>query len=127
MSNTSTQIPFGIIFRGQPEYTYREVDQFIDCSDNIHPLTFRAKYVQFLRDFLSGEIKPSTLVDWNILCKFYGDLDARADIDYRTDNWEEEPEIVAGGKFFDGRAKKLREHLLKHGITVSSLSDNRVL
>ena len=109
------KIPFGIIFRGQEDYTFQEVSQFIEATDNIDEHR-RAGYIEFLNQFLDGKIKPSTLVDATSLLTFYHDLDNRADIDYREGHWDDCPDVFAGGKFFDGRAKKLRSHLIKHNL-----------
>ena len=42
---------------------------------------------------------------------FQGDLDNRADIDYREGHWDDDPNIVAGGKYFAKQAKKLMDHI----------------
>jgi len=114
MTNTSTKtIPFGISFRGQPDYTNSEVSNFIECADGITPLEYRNQYISFLGDFLSGKIKPSTQVDVDIAREFQADLDNRADIDYREGHWDDDPEIVAGGKYFAKQAAKLKRHIAK--------------
>jgi hypothetical protein len=45
---------------------------------------------------------------------FQADLDNRADIDYREGHWDDEPQIVAGGKYFAKQATKLKRHIAKH-------------
>ena len=110
----STTIPFGVSFRGKPDYTSSEVSHFIECADNIEPQALQDQYVAFLEDFLSGKIKPSTQVYFNMLCFFYSDVDNRADIDYREGHWDDEPTIFAGGKYFDSIAKKLKAHIAKY-------------
>ena len=110
----STTIPFGVSFRGKPDYTSSEVSHFIECADNIEPQALQDQYVVFLGDFLSGKIKPSTQVDVNVMGIFYSDVDNRADIDYREGHWDDEPTIFAGGKYFDSIAKKLKTHIAKY-------------
>ena len=112
MSNTT--IPFGVSFRGKPDYTYSEVLNFIECADGLEPLEYRNQYIAFVEDFLDGKIKPSTQVDVEIVREFQADLDNRADIDYREGHWDDEPEIVAGGKYFAKQAEKLKQHIAKH-------------
>ena len=109
----STTIPFGLTFRGQKSYTYSEVANFIECADGIEPLEYRNQYIAFLEKFLDGKIKPSTQVDVDIARVFQGDLDNRADIDYREGHWDDDPQIVAGGKYFAKQAAKLKRHISK--------------
>jgi len=116
MTNLTTfapvQIPFGISFRGKPDYTYSEVSNFIECADGIEgPNNFKGRYIEFLESFLSGKVKKSTLVDVDVLAQFIEDLENRADIDYREGHWDDEPDIVAGGKYFASQAKKLKFHM----------------
>lgn len=109
----TNHIPFGISFRGQKSYTQSEVSHFIECAEGIEqPL--RDQYVTFLNDFLDEKIKPSTQVDRDVMLCFIEDLDNRADIDYREGHWDDDPEIVAGGKYFAKQAHKLMDHLKKH-------------
>jgi hypothetical protein len=109
----STTIPFGVSFRGKPDYTSSEVSHFIECADNVGPQALRDQYVAFLEDFLSGKIKPSTQVDVDMMRFFHCDVDNRAQIDYREGHWDDEPTILAGGKYFDSIAKKLKAHIAK--------------
>tara|TARA_R110000803_G_C11789163_1_gene297773 strand:- start:74 stop:415 length:342 start_codon:yes stop_codon:yes gene_type:complete len=111
---STTTIPFGLTFRGQKNYTYSEVSNFIECADGLEPLEYRNQYFAFLKDFLLGKIKPSTQVDVDIVREFQADLDNRANIDYREGHWDDEPEIVAGGKYFAKQATKLKRHIAKH-------------
>jgi len=116
MTNLTTfapvQIPFGISFRGKPDYTYSEVSNFIECADGIEgPNNFKGRYIEFLESFLSGKVKKSTLVDVDVLALFIEDLENRADIDYREGHWDDAPDIVAGGKYFASQAKKLKFHM----------------
>jgi hypothetical protein len=110
------KIPFGITLRGQREYTLSEVTNFIECADNIEPLDLQCKYIGFLEDFTSHKIKPSTLVDVDIMLLFQGDLDNRAQIDYREGHYcsVDDREIFNGGRYFDKMSKKLKAHIAKH-------------
>ena len=118
------EIPFGITFKpngGKHDlYKYSEVSHFIECADGLEePL--QTDYRQFLKDWLGGKIKKSTLVDTELLELFHGDLDNRCQIDYREDNWEDDEEITAGGKHFGEVAIKLANHLKAYGIEVKWL------
>ena len=112
----SKTIPFGISFRGQREYTLSEVSNFIECADNIEPVALQSQYVSFLEDFTSRKIKPSTLVDVDVLQLFQEDLDNRAQIDFREGHYDpiDDREIVNGGRYFDKMSKKLKAHIAKH-------------
>lgn len=113
MTNYTTapvQIPFGISFRGQPDYTYTETELFIEGVENIEPAEFRERYVSFLNLFQEGKVRKSTLVDVDVIHMFIQDLENRADIDYREGHWDDCPDIVAGGKYFASQAKKLKFH-----------------
>lgn len=107
----SKQIPFGIIMRGQRDYMHSEVSNFIECADGIEPLTLREDYECFLDNLLSGKISKSTMVNVDVLKVFQADLDNRADIDYREGHWDDDPHIVAGGKYFDKISIKLKAHI----------------
>jgi hypothetical protein len=109
-------MPFGISFRGKPHYTYTEVSHFIECADSVYPMQHRNQYIAFLNDFLSGKIRPSTKVGIDIMIEFAEDLDNRANIDYREGHWNDEPDIVAGGKYFAKQATKLKQHIAKNKI-----------
>lgn len=116
MTNSTTfapvQIPFGISFRGKPDYTYSEVSNFIECADNMEgPNNLEGRYIAFLKSFLGGNVKKSTLVDVDVLAEFIEDLVNRANIDYREGHWDDCPDIVAGGKYFASQAKKLKFHM----------------
>ena len=113
MSKPNT-IPFGISFRGHRQYTLSEVENFIECADNIEPEALQNKYVAFLEEFSSWKIKPSTLVDIDVLKLFQEDVDNRAQIDFREGHWDDDPEIVAGGEYFDRISKKLKAQIAKH-------------
>ena len=111
MSNT---IPFGLTFRGQKSYTQSEVSHFIEIADSVGDNELRIKYVAFLEAFLDGKIKPSTQVDIDVILCFQSDLDNRADIDYREGHWDDDPDILAGGKYFAKQAKKLMDHICRN-------------
>ena len=111
MATSIQTIPFGLTFRGQKNYTYSEVSNFIECADGLEPLQYRNQYISFLNDFLSGKIKASTQVDLDIVIEFAEDLDNRANIDFREGHWEDDPSIVAGGRYFAKQATKLKQHI----------------
>ena len=109
-------IPFGVTFRGQREYTLSEVSNFIECADNVEPMALQNQYISFLEDFTSRKVKPSTLVDADVLQLFQDDLDNRAQIDYREGHYcsVDDREIFNGGRYFDKMSKKLKAHIAKH-------------
>ena len=111
---STTTIPFGLTFRCLKSYTYSEVANFIEYVDVLEPLQYRNQYIAFLNDFLSGKIKPSTQVDLDIVHEFQADLDNRANIDYREGHWDDDPSIVAGGKYFAKQSTKLKRHIAKY-------------
>jgi hypothetical protein len=103
------QVKFGIRFTVN-EYADRELSHFIDCADSIiDEDNIQKRYVDFLTSLMEGKVKPSTPVDIDVLFLFGGDLENRASIDYLEGHWDDEPEIVAGGKMFYGRYEKLKE------------------
>ena len=108
------QIKFGINFRGHwDSYTFNEVSNFIDNASSLEPLGLKKSYIAFLNLFLDKKVKPSTLVDYDVLEVFLGDIDNRADIDYREGHRDEEYEadLIAGGRYFHQISKKLEKHL----------------
>ena len=113
---TNNPITFGITLNGQKAYTGSEVEHFWECADNIEPLQLMHDYRDFLQAWLHGQIKKSTLVDIDVLKLFAGDLDNRADIDYREGHWDDEPQIVAGGKYFAKKQAELYAHIKKAGV-----------
>ena len=100
-------IPFGISFRGQREYTLSEVSNFIECADGVEPVALQSQYISFLEDFTSRKIKPSTLVDVDVLTEFKNDCANRYEIDF----WDDENRKEYGNKalYF----KKLSDHINK--------------
>lgn len=101
-----THVPFGLVWR-HTDYCYSEISNFQECVGNIDPQDLQDRYLKFLETFRS--VKKNTLVEKDVLQMFIADLDNRAQIDYREGHWDEEPEIVAGGKRFDKRCRQLRE------------------
>ena len=99
---------FGITFSIN-DYAYSEVSNFIECTDNISDEdNLRERYVDFLNALLIKQVKPSTLVDDDVIHLFIGDLHNRAHIDYLEGHWDDEPSIVKGGKMFLARCNKLK-------------------
>ncbi len=108
------KIPFGINFKlsggKHSEYKYAEWSNWIECASSVSPDSLRDDYIQFLRDWGDGKIKKSTLVDLECLKLFQGDLDNRAQIDYREAH-DHEDYIIAGGQHYDQWARKLEAHI----------------
>ena len=98
------QVKFGITFR-ITDYCHSELDNFKECAEGIQPVGLRDRYVQFLDAFKGGKNSP---VDPDVLSLFIDDLENRASIDYLEGHWDDDPDIMAGGKRFHQRAKKLR-------------------
>ena len=97
------QVKFGITFTVN-DYALGELDNFIECAEDLggeHNLTQR--YHAFVNDVTFKKVKPSTLVDLDVLTVFAEDLKNRANIDYLEGHWNHEPHIVKGGKMFLGR------------------------
>ena len=69
------KIKFGVRFRGMWDYTSDEVGSFIDHSDGIDSMELRLRYIDWLEnEFLEKKVKPSTLVDVDVLKTFISDL-----------------------------------------------------
>ena len=99
---------FGITFSIN-DYAYSEVSNFIECADNISgEKNLCQRYLDFLNAILAKKVKPSTLVDNDVIDLFIGDLENRANIDYLEGHWDDEPHIVKGGKMFLARCNKLK-------------------
>ena len=110
----TNQIKFGINFRGHWDtYTFNEVAHFAECADGISDGELRDRYIAFLDSFCAKKVKPSTLVDYDVLEVFLGDIDNRASIDYLEGNVDPEEwyEGYMGGKYFYQISKKLEKHL----------------
>jgi len=102
------KVKFGITFSIN-DYAYGEVSNFIECADNISEEdNLRQNYIDFLNALLTKKVKPSTLIDDDVIDLFIGDLDTRAHIDYLEGHWDDDPQIVKGGKMFWVRCNKLR-------------------
>ena len=116
---TQKQIPFGISFRSKKleQYIWSELMNFIECSNNPDEFDepdFAERYHALIHGILGGKIKPSTPVDFDLVEFFYNDLDNRAQIDYRSGQWEDDPEINAGGEYFHRLSGKLKAHIQAH-------------
>lgn len=98
------QVKFGITFRFT-DYCYSEIDNFKECAEGIQPANLYDRYLQFLDTFTGSK---NTMVDPDVLSEFISDLENRAQIDYLEGHWDDDPDIMAGGKRFHQRAKKLR-------------------
>lgn len=105
--------------RGQKDYVYSELSNFIECADGIEPMCLRDRYVGFLEELLDGKIKKSTMVDVDVMKEFHADIDNRADIDYRMEHWHDEPSTYAGGKYFSKMSIKLRAHIADYNCVMS--------
>lgn len=101
---------FGINFTLN-NYAHSEVLNFIECADGIEGENkLKDRYIDFCAHLLNGKIKPSTMVDNDVIEVFADDLDNRAHIDYLEDHYslDDEPEIYRGGKMFFNRLNKLK-------------------
>tara|TARA_R100000951_G_scaffold104924_1_gene98397 strand:- start:1302 stop:1622 length:321 start_codon:yes stop_codon:yes gene_type:complete len=98
------QVKFGITFR-ITHYCYSELDNFKECAGNISPEELMNRYLSFLDAFKGSK---NMMVDPDVLSLFIDDLENRASIDYLEGHWDDDPDIMAGGKRFYQRAKKLR-------------------
>tara|TARA_Y100001938_G_scaffold151191_1_gene247148 strand:- start:6391 stop:6777 length:387 start_codon:yes stop_codon:yes gene_type:complete len=106
------QVKFGIRFTLN-QYAYSEIDNFVECAkgleaDDVDNM-LEQRYIDFLVALSSGKVKPSTLVDVDVLAVFADDLHNRASIDFLEGNWDDDADIKAGGKMFLGRYNKLKE------------------
>ena len=108
------KIPFGINFKPKggkhKDYTYAEVSCFIENAENIAPQSLQDEYISFIGEWLTGNIKPSTPIDIDVLKLFQEDLDNRCQIDFREEH-DHEDDIIAGGEYFGRVAKKLEAHI----------------
>ncbi len=98
------QVKFGITFR-ITDYCYSEIDNFKECAGNIDPQELQDRYISFLDTFTGSK---NTMVGPDVLALFIDDLENRASIDYLEGHWDDDPDVMAGGKRFYQRAKKLR-------------------
>ena len=116
------KVKFGIRFKFN-DYTWREVDNFGEVVQDDKPFVgdLNERYTKFCLNFKN--VKPSTLVDFDVLETFYGDLLNRASIDYLEGEYDDDTEddlfIRTGGKYFYEKAKKLAEvhkSLIKYSV-----------
>lgn len=102
------KVKFGLAWR-MTDYCYSELANFVECSDTIPKEDgLRDRYNAFVKAIISKKIKKNTEVDVDLLGFFIGDLDNRAHIDYLEGHYDDDPDIVAGGKRFWERCNKLR-------------------
>jgi len=101
------KVKFGIRFTVN-KYAWSAVDEFIDRTQDDPSSDLKTRFIEFCEQVKSKEVKPSTLVDVDVLQWFAGELYHRADIDYIICEWPDEPDTVAGGKMFYERYKKLK-------------------
>lgn len=109
------KVPFGIRFTVN-DYAFGEIEVMDECAEDIleeYPSGLKDRYRDFLQKLRGKEVKPSTMVDRDVLEVFSDDLYNRALIDYLEGNWDDCPDVVKGGKMFLGRYYKLKE---SHGI-----------
>lgn len=116
------KIKFGIRFRGMWDYTSDEVWRFIENSEGVSSEELRVRYVDWLEnEFLKKKVKPSTLVDTDVLKEFISDLDNRGYLDTWTDFGQDYSDLEReginwrGGEYFLKIAKKLKSHLEING------------
>lgn len=103
------QVKFGITFTVN-DYALGELDMFVECADNLEGVDdLQGRYIDFVNAVSAKKVKPSTLVDVDVLAVFADDLENRASIDFLEGHYDDEPEIMAGGKMFYGRYNKLKE------------------
>lgn len=113
----SILIPMGICFSSKKHSNYvsSEISNFIECADGIEPVETRDRYIKFLHNIdPCGSVADKYYKrPLDLLEIFADDLDNRADIDYREGHWDDDPEIVAGGKYFAQKAAQLKAHIAK--------------
>jgi len=103
------QVKFGIMFKLN-DYALGELDSFVECADNLEDVNnLRGRYIDFVNAVSAKKVKPSTLVDSDVLAVFADDLHNRACIDYLEGHWEQQPSTVTGGKMFYSRYNKLKK------------------
>lgn len=115
------QVKFGIRFTVN-DYALGELDHFVDCADNIEgDDDLQGRYIDFLNQFMDKKVKPSTLVDTDVLKVFADDLYNRALIDYIERQFEDDERITKGGEMFLRRYQKLCR---VHGNHIKSSLDD---
>lgn len=103
-STLMQKVKFGITFKFT-DYCHCEIENFKEAAHSIEPVDLYDRYVEFLDTFTGSK---NTMVDPDVLSVFIDDLENRAQIDYIEGHWDDDPDIMAGGKRFYQRAKKLR-------------------
>jgi hypothetical protein len=86
------------------DYVRAEFENFRNNASDLAPELCES-YRKFLDD---GFFRERTMLRLDVLKVFAADVDNRAQIDYREGEWDNEPSVVRGGKYFDGLAKKLK-------------------
>ena len=115
------QVKFGITFTVN-DYALGELDMFVECADNLEGVDdLQGRYIDFVNAVSAKKVKPSTLVDPDVLHVFADDLYNRALIDYIEGHWDDDAKIVSGGKMFLGRYRKLVD---VHGEHIKSPLDS---
>jgi len=109
------EIPFGIRMKCT-QYAETEIELWLDGGGDSYTKEEWEVYEPFLKNFLMGKLKPSTMVNAFALIIFQDDVDNRASIDYREGHHDDQLEIYNGGKYFDQKSKKLKAHLHKHNL-----------
>jgi hypothetical protein len=106
------KVKFGMRFTVN-DYADSELSNFIECADNLEgPDNLNGRYIEFIKALMASDVKPSTLVDIDVLSVFIDDLYNRALIDF-IEQHDDAPAIISGGRMFMGRYAKLKE---VHGI-----------
>lgn len=99
---TPVLVALGVPVR-KSDYVRAEFENFRNNANDLEP-ELRESYRKFLND---GLFREKTILPLGVLKVFAADVDNRAQIDYREGQWDNEPSVVRGGKYFDGLAKKL--------------------
>jgi|TARA_R110001606_G_scaffold394323_1_gene565123 hypothetical protein len=107
------KIKFGIRFTVN-KYSWNRLMTFVDCTEGgdrmVHTPELAKRYIKFCLQLSNKEIKPSTLVDADVMQLFSDDLDNIANIDL---NEQEVDEALQGGRMLLGRYQKIKA---VHGI-----------
>jgi len=115
------QVKFGITFKVN-DYALGELEMFAECADSLEGVDdLQGRYIDFIKAVSAKKVKPSTLVDPDVLHVFADDLYNRALIDYIEGHYVNDTTTVLGGKMFLGRYRKLVE---VHGEHIKSSADN---
>ena len=113
ISKLNKKVKFGIRFK-LTEYAKNEIQNFGEIVQEDKPFNgdLNERYSKFCFDFKN--VKPSTLVDYDVLLEFYKDLFYRSSIDYlegQYENSDDEGEIFLrnGGKYFYEKSERLKQ------------------